>query len=73
MRIFLYSWVVSCFCDTFVKKREYKRQVHKKNAQNKEKKEKIRKREKSARISKNTIDLCTSMIHFISILFSYYS
>jgi hypothetical protein len=52
-------------------KREYKRKVHKKSHKTKIFLKKIRKREKSVRISRNTIDVCTSLIHLISILFPY--
>jgi hypothetical protein len=64
-RIFLILLNRILFLQHFCEKREYKRQVHKKATQNK----KIRKREKSVRISRNIIDLCTFMIHLISYLF----
>jgi hypothetical protein len=52
-------------------KKENIKESAQKAAQNKEKKKrKTEESEKSVRISRNTIDLCTSMIHLISILFS---
>jgi 5'-3' exonuclease len=66
--IFLILFSCILFLRHFCEKREYKSQVHKKKPY--KTKKKIIKRRKNVRISRNIIDLCTSMIHLISILFT---